>query len=176
MSVQPILKMGHPMLAQVSQAVPQDQLGSPHLKTLVGNMLATMQAVNGAGLAAVQIGIPLRVMIFGTTKNPRYPDAEPVPTTVLVNPTVTVVDPKPCEYFEGCLSVPGLRGPVMRPSTVRYEAVDVEGMPIVREATGFHARVFQHEFDHLNGVLFPARVTDFARFGFTEELERGGLV
>ena len=115
-------------------------------------------------------------MIFGITKNPRYPDAEPVPTTVLINPTMTVLDETPCEYFEGCLSVPGIRGPVMRPKSVRYEALDVDGKPIVREASGFHARVFQHEFDHLNGILFPSRVTDFARFGFTDELEKGGII
>jgi peptide deformylase len=168
------------MLAQVSGPVATDgtpgSIGSPELKSLIRDMLATMQAVNGAGLAAVQIGVPVRVMIFGITKNPRYPDAEPVPTTVLVNPEMTIVDATPCEYFEGCLSVPGIRGPVLRPKAVRYEALDADGQRITREAVGFHARVFQHEFDHLNGVLFPARVTDFSRFGFVEELERGGVI
>jgi peptide deformylase len=180
MSVRPILRIGHPLLAKVSQPVPADgtpgSVGSPELNELIADMLATMQHVNGAGLAAVQIGVPVRVMIFGITKNPRYPDAEPVPTTVLVNPSVTVVDDTMCEYFEGCLSVPGLRGPVLRPRTVRYDGVDAAGQRIVREVSGFHARVFQHEYDHLDGRLFPSRITDFSRFGFTEELEKGGVI
>jgi peptide deformylase len=174
MSVLPILRMGNPLLNEVSK--PVTAFDTAELHKLVEDMLATMKAVNGAGLAAVQVGVLLRVMIFGITKNPRYPDAEPVPTTVLINPEIEVVDSSPKEYFEGCLSVPGLRGPVLRPDGIRYRGYDQWGRRIDKTVRGFHARVVQHEFDHLEGRLFPSRVTDFTRFGFTEDLEAGGVI
>merc|ERR1719197_1295902 len=166
--------MGNPVLNEVSR--PVDQLDTPELHALVADMLATMAATNGAGLAAIQIGVPLRVMVFGVSFNPRYPTAEPVPTTVLVNPEITVTDETPVEFFEGCLSVPGLRGPVMRPDGIRYKGFDPKGNVIEATVKGFHSRVVQHELDHLDGRLFPSRVTDFTRFGFTEELEGAGVV
>eukprot|EP00331_Platyophrya_macrostoma_P035073 CAMPEP_0176448240 /NCGR_PEP_ID=MMETSP0127-20121128/25638_1 /TAXON_ID=938130 /ORGANISM="Platyophrya macrostoma, Strain WH" /LENGTH=181 /DNA_ID=CAMNT_0017835097 /DNA_START=134 /DNA_END=676 /DNA_ORIENTATION=- len=181
MSVRPILRIGNPLLNCVSEAIPTTpgvpwSLGSSELADLVADMLATMEAVGGAGLAAVQIGVPKAVMVFGITQNPRYPDAEPVPTTVLINPALEVLDSAPAEYFEGCLSVPGFRGPVLRPASIRYTATLLTGERITRDVSGFHARVFQHEYDHLMGRLFPSRITDFSRFGVTEELEAAGVI
>lgn len=170
--IHPILRMGDPRLLRVSEPVTDP--GSPELRTLVADMFETMQAASGAGLAAPQIGVPLRVVIFGYSdpamRNPRYPDADPVPQTVLINP---VIEPLPGaieEDWEGCLSVPGLRGVVPRHRRIRYAGFDLEGRSIDREVEGFHARVVQHECDHLDGILYPMRVRDFSRFGFIEEL------
>jgi len=168
MSVRPVLRMGHPLLQQV--AAPVEQFGTPALRALVTDMDDTMRARNGAGIAAPQIGVSLRVVIFEVTHNPRYPQAEPVPYTVLINPVLEPLGAERDEAWEGCLSVPGLRGVVARHSHLRYRGFDVEGNAIDREVTGFHARVVQHEVDHLDGILYPMRVTDMRLFGFEEEL------
>ena len=160
--------MGHPVLRE--RAKPVENLGSPELRALVADMKETMQAKNGAGLAAPQIGVSQRVVIFGVESNPRYPDAEPVPFTVLVNPKLVMLTRDVEEDWEGCLSVPGMRGVVPRYTRLRYSGFDEEGNPIEREAEGFHARVVQHECDHLDGILYPQRMTDMRTFGFTKEL------
>jgi peptide deformylase len=171
MAVREILKMGDPRLLQVAQ--PVREFGTPELQALIADMFDTMEAANGAGLAAPQIGVDLQLVIFGFTKNERYPDAPPVPRTVLINPTITPLSDVEEEGWEGCLSVPGLRGVVPRFARIRYSGFDPEGRPIEREADGFHARVVQHECDHLIGKLYPMRVRDFAKFGFTEVLFPG---
>ena len=167
-----ILRMGDPRLLEVSQ--PVHDLAAPELKTLVDDMFETMHAASGAGLAAPQIGVPLRVVIFGyrdpEARNPRYPDADPVPQTILVNPVIEPVTDEMEEGWEGCLSVPGLRGVVPRYSKIRYSGVDLQGRRIDRVVDGFHARVVQHECDHLDGILYPMRVRDFSRFGYTDIL------
>ena len=163
--------MGHPVLREKSQ--PVEKLGSPELKQLVEDMKETMAFKNGAGLAAPQIGVPQRVVIFGVSANPRYPDAEEVPFTVLVNPKLTMLTREVEEDWEGCLSVPGMRGVVPRYTKLRYTGFDEDGNPIDRVAEGFHARVVQHECDHLDGILYPQRMTDMSRFGFNEELFPG---
>ena len=169
MAVREILKMGDERLLRVAQ--PVREFGTPALKALIADMFDTMKAANGAGLAAPQIGVDLQLVIFGTdTPNPRYPDAPPVPRTILINPTITPQGNEEEEGWEGCLSVPGLRGVVPRWKTIRYTGFDPEGRPIDRLAEGFHARVVQHECDHLIGKLYPMRVRDFTRFGFTEVL------
>jgi len=168
MSVRPVLRMGHPLLQQVAASV--EQFGTPALRALVTDMDDTMRARNGAGIAAPQIGVSLRVVIFEVTHNPRYPQAEPVPYTVLINPVLEPLGAERDEAWEGCLSVPGLRGVVARHSHLRYRGFDVEGNAIDRKVTGFHARVVQHEVDHLDGILYPMRVTDMRLFGFEEEL------
>jgi len=160
--------MGHPVLQQV--AAPVEQFGTAALRALVADMDDTMRARNGAGIAAPQIGVSLRVVIFEVTHNPRYPQAEPVPYTVLINPVLEPLGTEREEAWEGCLSVPGMRGVVARHSRLRYRGFDVEGNVIDREVTGFHARVVQHEVDHLDGILYPMRVTDMRLFGFEEEL------
>lgn len=172
MTVHAILKMGDPRLLRVAQAV--TAFDTPELHQLIADMEETMLAANGAGLAAPQIGVDLQVVIFGTGRpNPRYPDAPIVPRTVLINPVITPLDTEEEEGWEGCLSVPGLRGVVPRWRRIRYQGFDPFGRPIEREAEGFHARVVQHECDHLMGVLYPMRVRDFTRFGFTEVLFPG---
>ena len=172
MTVHAILKMGDPRLLRVAQAV--TAFDSTELHQLIADMDETMLAANGAGLAAPQIGVDLQVVIFGTGRpNPRYPDAPIVPRTVLINPFITPLDAEEEEGWEGCLSVPGLRGVVPRWRRIRYQGFDPFGRPIEREAEGFHARVVQHECDHLMGVLYPMRVRDFTRFGFTEVLFPG---
>ena len=172
MTVHTILKMGDPRLLRVAQ--PVTAFDTPELHRLVMDMVDTMAAANGAGLAAPQIGVDLQVVVFGTgAPNPRYPDAPPVPRTVLINPVITPLDAEQADDWEGCLSVPGLRGMVPRWQRIRYQGVDLAGRPIEREAEGFHARVVQHECDHLQGVLYPMRVRDFTRFGFTEVLFPG---
>ena len=168
MTVREVLRMGHPVLRE--RAKPVENLGSPELRELVADMKETMQAKNGAGLAAPQIGVSQRVVIFGVESNPRYPDAEPVPFTVLVNPKLVMLTRDVEEDWEGCLSVPGMRGVVPRYTRLRYSGFDEEGNPIEREAEGFHARVVQHECDHLDGILYPQRMTDMRTFGFTREL------
>ena len=161
--------MGDPRLLQPSQ--PVTDFGTPELEALLADLRDTMAAQDGAGLAAPQISVLLQVVIFGFTDNPRrYPDAEPVPYTELVNPVLTPLSDEVEEGWEGCLSVPGLRGVVPRYVKLRYEGFDPAGRPIQREATGFHARVVQHECDHLSGILYPMRMRDFRRFGFTDIL------
>jgi peptide deformylase len=172
MSVLPILKMGDPRLCRVAR--PVTSFDTPELHRLVADMDETMAAASGAGLAAPQVGVDLQLVIFGTgAPNPRYPDAPGVPRTVLLNPVVTPLGLEEEDGWEGCLSVPGLRGVVPRWHRVRYEGVDLQGRTLVREVEGFHARVVQHECDHLQGVLYPMRVRDFSRFGFTEVLFPG---
>lgn len=166
MTVRPILKMGDPRLLRVAE--PVRQFDVPELHELVADMFDTMHAANGAGLAAPQIGVNLQLVIYGFKQNPRYPDAPPVPETVLINPVLTPLSDDMEEGFEGCLSVPGLRGSVPRYTRLRYTGVDQFGAAIEREAEGFHARVVQHEVDHLHGILYPMRIRDFSRFGFTE--------
>ena len=172
MAVREILKMGDPRLLRMAQPVTQFDADELHL--LITDMLDTMQAANGAGLAAPQIGVDLQLVIFGTnTVNPRYPDAPPVPRTVLVNPVITPLGAEEIDDWEGCLSVPGLRAVVPRFARIRYQGLDQYGDAIEREVEGFHARVVQHECDHLIGTLYPMRVRDFTRFGFTEVLFPG---
>lgn len=171
MAVRQILKMGDPRLLRTAQ--PLREFGTPELQALIADMFDTMEAANGAGLAAPQIGVDLQLVIFGFTKNERYPDAPPVPRTVLINPTITPLSDAEEEGWEGCLSVPGLRGVVPRLARIRYSGFDPQGQPIEREAEGFHARVVQHECDHLIGKLYPMRVRDFTKFGFTEVLFPG---
>ena len=160
--------MGHPMLLQ--KAEPVAAFDTVELHALIGDMFDTMHHLNGAGLAAPQIGVPLRVVIFGFERNPRYPEAEPVPQTVLINPVLEPVGLDEEDGWEGCLSVPGFRGVVPRWSRLRYRGYSPSGERIEREVDGFHARVVQHECDHLDGILYPMRVRDFSRFGFTEML------
>ena len=171
MAIREVLRMGHPVLRE--KAKPVEQFGTPELRALLEDMKETMAAKNGAGLAAPQIGVSQRVVIFGVDHNPRYPVAEPVPFTVLVNPKLVMLTREVEEDWEGCLSVPGMRGVVPRYTRLRYSGFDVEGNPIEREAEGFHARVVQHECDHLDGILYPQRMTDLSRFGFNEELFPG---
>ena len=166
--IREILKMGDPRLLQASR--PVEAYGTPELHALIGDMQDTMRAANGAGLAAPQIGVGLRVVIFGFESNPRYPQAEAVPYTILVNPVLTPLSDELEEGWEGCLSVPGLRGVVPRWARLVYRGFDADGALIEREATGFHARVVQHECDHLDGILYPMRIRDFTRFGYTDVL------
>jgi peptide deformylase len=172
MTVHTILKMGDARLLRVAQ--PVTAFDTPELHRLVADMEETMAVANGAGLAAPQIGVDLQLVIFGSGQvNPRYPDAAPVPKTVLLNPVITPLDDLEEDGWEGCLSVPGLRGVVPRWRSIRYEGFDVTGQAIDREVEGFHARVVQHECDHLIGVLYPMRVRDFSKFGFNEVLFPG---
>ncbi|MES2184242.1 MAG: peptide deformylase [Pseudomonadota bacterium] len=174
MAVREILKMGDPRLLRIAPPVAPADFGSPALYRLVDDMFDTMEAVNGAGLAAPQIGVDLQLVIFGSGEfNPRYPEAPVVPRTVLLNPTIEPLGPEEEEGWEGCLSVPGLRGVVPRFQRIRYTGMDPEGNAIDRTVEGFHARVVQHECDHLVGKLYPMRVRDFTRFGFTEVLFPG---
>ena len=168
MAARKVLKMGNPLLLQVAR--PVTEFNTPALDQLVADLFDTMAAEDGAGLAAPQIGVGLRVVIFGLEANPRYPNVEPVPTTVLINPRIEVLDPTLEEDWEGCLSVPGLQGLVPRYRQIRYRGFDAQGQPILREAAGFHARVVQHECDHLDGILYPQRIRDLRQFGFESEL------
>ena len=170
MTVHQILKMGDPRLLRVAQPVPAASFGTPELKRLIADMFETMAAANGAGLAAPQIGVDLQLVIFGFDQNERYPDAPPVPATVLINPQITPLPGDLVDGWEGCLSVPGLRGLVPRHTRIRYSGFDAHGQPIDREAEGFHARVVQHECDHLIGRLYPTRMTDLSKLGFTSVL------
>ena len=171
MAVRPVLRMGDPRLLRVSRRV--DTLDTSELHALIVDMQDTMRALDGAGLAAPQIGVDLQVVIFGIDSNPRYPEAEPVPQTVLVNPVLEPVDEELEEGWEGCLSVPGMRGLVPRFRRLRYRGVDQFGKPVDRTVEAFHARVVQHEVDHLLGILYPMRIADMRNFGFTEELFPG---
>ncbi|MBK9117008.1 MAG: peptide deformylase [Betaproteobacteria bacterium] len=163
-----ILRMGDPRLLVPSRAV--ERFGTPELAALLADMRDTMRAHDGAGLAAPQIGVPLRVVIFGMEANPRYPDAPPVPYTELVNPVLTPLADDEEDGWEGCLSVPGFRGVVPRFTRLRYEGFDPAGRRIAREVDDFHARVVQHECDHLDGILYPMRIRDMRKFGFAEVL------
>ncbi len=168
MTVRAVLKMGDPRLLERARAV--ERFDVPELHALLADMRDTMQAFDGAGLAAPQIGVGLQVVVFGVEHNPRYPDAEAVPHTVLINPVLTPSGDAIEEDWEGCLSVPGLRGMVPRYARLRYQGRDEFGNAIDRSVEGFHARVVQHECDHLIGVLYPMRIRDFNRFGYTEVL------
>ena len=168
MAVREVLRMGDPFLLQRAKEV--EQFDTPELTLLIEDMLETMAACDGAGLAAPQIGVDLRIVIFGIEYNPRYPDAEQVPQTVLINP---VIEPRSDEMdvaWEGCLSVPGMRGAVPRYKHISYAGKDQFGAPIERTVSGFHARVVQHECDHLDGILYPQRIKDMRYFGYTDEL------
>ena len=168
MTVRRVLKMGEPLLYE--KAAPVEQFGTPQLEELITDMFDTMAALTGAGLAAPQIGVSQRVVIFGFDSNPRYPEAEPVPTTILINPTIEPLGEETSEDWEGCLSVPGLRGRVERHSKIHYRGYDRAGGEIDRTVSGFHARVVQHECDHLDGILYPMRLKDVRLMGFEEAL------
>ena len=168
MAVHEILKMGDPRLLRVAQ--PVREFDTPALHGLIADMFETMVAASGAGLAAPQIGIDLQLVIFGFQRTERYPEAPPVPNTVLINPVIEPLDGDLVEGWEGCLSVPGLRGVVPRHARIRYSGFDPRGQRIEREADGFHARVVQHECDHLIGRLYPTRMTDLSKLGFTSVL------
>ena len=168
MTVREILKMGDPRLLRVAR--PITAFGTPELEALIADMFDTMYAANGAGLAAPQIGVNLQLVIFGFKNNVRYPDAPAVPETVLINPVLRPLSDDTEDGWEGCLSVPGLRGVVPRWTSLHYEGFDQTGAAISRDVDGFHARVVQHETDHLHGILYPMRIKDFTRFGFTEVL------
>jgi peptide deformylase len=169
--IREVLRMGDPRLWQVSQ--PVQKFDTPELNELLRDMRDTMAHLNGAGLAAPQIGVGLRVVIFGVQANPRYPGVEEVPDTVLINPEITPLSDEVEEGWEGCLSVPGMRGWVPRFSRLKYSGKNERGQPFERTVQGFHARVVQHECDHLDGVLYPMRIRDFTRFGFNEALFAG---
>lgn len=171
MAVRDVLRMGDPRLLE--RARPVAKFDTPELHALLADMRDTMAALDGAGLAAPQIGVGLQVVIFGIEHNPRYPDAEAVPQTVLINPTLTPLAEDVEEDWEGCLSVPGMRGVVPRFARLRYQGFDEYGKPIERSVAGFHSRVVQHEYDHLIGVLYPMRIRDFSRFGYTDVLFPG---
>jgi peptide deformylase len=172
MAIKPVLRMGDPRLLRLSE--PVRTFDTAELRALLTDMQDTMAALDGAGLAAPQIGEPWRVVIFGTdAPNPRYPDAEIVPSTILINPELEPLGSVMEEGWEGCLSVPGMRGLVSRYQQLRYRGVDLRGRPIDRRVGGFHARVVQHEVDHLDGILYPMRMTDMSQFGFAEELFPG---
>jgi peptide deformylase len=163
--------MGDPRLLTVSE--PVREFGTPALAALLADMRDTMRDLNGAGLAAPQIGVGLRLVIFGMESNPRYPDADPVPYTVLINPVLTPLDDEMEDGWEGCLSVPGMRGVVPRYKHLRYTGVDADGQPLDRSVSDFHARVVQHEVDHLDGILYPRRIRDLTQFGFSDALFPG---
>lgn len=172
--IREVLRMGDARLLR--QAQPVGTFGSVELMTLLADMRETMAHLDGAGLAAPQVGVDLRVVIFGLKSNPRYPQAEPVPDTVLINPLVEPIGDEMEDGWEGCLSVPGLRGVVPRHKRVRYSGYDEQGKPFWREVSGFHARVVQHECDHLDGILYPMRMRDLSRFGYTDVLFPDGSV
>ena len=171
--IREILKMGDPRLLRIAAPVPEPMYGSAELAALIADMFDTMQDAGGVGLAAPQIGVDLQLVIFGFEQSERYPDAPAVPRTILLNPVITPLSQDREEGWEGCLSVPGLRGVVERHSLIRYGGVDPDGQPIDRTAEGFHARVVQHECDHLIGKLYPMRITDFSRFGYVDVLFPG---
>ena len=174
MAIHTVLRMGHPLLNQ--RAAEIEDFNTPELDSLIEDMLDTMRAEDGAGLAAPQIGISRRIVVFGFDENPRYQDAPAVPRTVLINPQIKPLDETMEEGWEGCLSVPGMRGMVPRYRQIEYHGFDASGEPFQVEAEGFHARVVQHECDHLDGILYPQRVRDFTRFGFINELAEAGLL
>ena len=170
MTVRSILKMGEPLLLQEAALVPVEKISSPEIQNIIQDMLDTMKAANGAGLAAPQIGIPLQIVVFGFESNSRYPNEAPISQTILINPTITPLENTQEDGWEGCLSIPGLRGLVPRYTSIRYQGYDEKGEIIDRSVKGFHARVVQHECDHLAGKLYPTRIKDMTKFGFTEVL------
>jgi peptide deformylase len=174
MAVRNILRIGDPRLREVAQ--PVAAFDTPELHELIEDMFDTMAAADGAGLAATQIGELQRIMIFAVEENPRYPEVEKVPTTVLINPEFSVVSDEVAGFWEGCLSVPEMRGYVERRARIKYRGFDQFGMLIEREAKGFHATVFQHEYDHLDGILYTDRISDRSLFGYTEELAAAGII
>ena len=174
MAIRSVLRMGVQSLMQVSE--PVEEFGTAFLENLIQDMLETMQSLSGAGLAAPQIGVNQRVVIFGIEKNERYPDAEEVPFTILINPTIDTLGTDIEEQWEGCLSLPELRGLVPRYQHIRYQGFDASGKAINRQVSGFHARVVQHECDHLDGILYPQRMSDMSSFGFRPELETSGRI
>jgi len=174
MAIHPVLRMGHPLLNQ--RAAEIQEFNTTELDSLIRDMLDTMHAEEGAGLAAPQIGISRRVVVFGFDQNLRYKEAPPVPRTVLINPHIIPLEDSMEDGWEGCLSVPGMRGVVPRYSRIDYRGYNASGEPIKVEADGFHARVVQHECDHLDGILYPQRIRDFSRFGFISELADAGLL
>ncbi len=174
MTIRQVLRMGHPTLLQTAQ--PVTEFNSPEIYELIQDMFDTMNSMDGAGLAAPQIGENKRVVIFGFDSNSRYPAADPIPMTVLINPVIEALEDEMEEGWEGCLSLPGLRGTVPRYKKIRYTGVDQTGAAIDRIAEGFHARVVQHEVDHLNGILYPSRIRDIRKFGFIEELIANGEI
>ena len=176
MSVREVLRLGDPRLRQRSAEVPESLFASPELEALIDDLRDTMAARAGAGLAAPQIGVPWRVVIYGITSNPRYPEAPPIPETLLINPVLTPIGEASQLGWEGCLSVPGLRGQVRRHQRLRVAWRDPSGGHHQRQVEGFHARVVQHECDHLDGRLFVDRLQDSSAFGFTEELQAAGLL
>lgn len=168
MAVRKVIKMGHPLLLQQAELV--TEFNTSELDDLITDMKDTMDDLDGAGLAAPQIAVSQRVIIFGVAANPRYPDVEHVPETVLINPEITILDTEKESGWEGCLSVPHMRGLVPRYKVIKYQGYDQKGVLIEREAQGFHARVVQHELDHLDGILYPQRIEDMRNFGFEEAL------
>ena len=172
MSIRPVLRLGDPRLLEVASEV--SDFNNPQLDMLIEDMFDTMAAEDGAGLAAPQIGIGVRVVIFGFENNPRYPDSAAVPRTILINPQISALSNELEDGWEGCLSVPGMRGVVSRFKHIRYKGFDAAGEVIDVEASGFHARVVQHECDHLDGIIYTQRITDPLKFGFTEELLNSG--
>jgi peptide deformylase len=170
-AIKPVLRMGDPVLYQVAEKV--TEFDTPELHALIQDMYDTMSEMNGAGIAAPQIGVSLQVVMFGVGKNPRYPDAEEVPFTVLINPELTPLDDEQEDGWEGCLSVPGMRGLVPRYQSLHYRGFDPQGNVVDRTASGFHARVVQHECDHLFGILYPMRIRDMTKFGFNDVLFPG---
>jgi peptide deformylase len=168
MAVRSVLKMGHPLLGQMAE--PVSEFNTPELAALLQDLRDTMAALSGAGIAAPQIGQPWRVVIFGFEASPRYPQAEPIPETVLINPQIDILDDQRLSDWEGCLSVPGLRGRVSRYRRIRYGGYDETGAFFSREVSDFHARVVQHEVDHLDGILFPQRMEDLRQLGFEQDL------
>ena len=173
MAIRNVIKMGHPLLQQVAK--PINEFNTPELDMLIRDMFDTMQAMNGAGLAAPQIEVGLRAVIFAVDANPRYPKVEAVPATVLINPVITVLDADMDDAWEGCLSVPGMRGLVPRHMKIHYSGFDQGGHPLGQDASGFHARVVQHEVDHLDGILYPQRIKDLRNFGFEDALFPNGM-
>ena len=172
MAIRPVLRIGDPRLFKVASEV--SDFNNPELDLLINDMFDTMEAEDGAGLAAPQIGIGLRIAIFGFDSNPRYPDSDAIPRTILINPKITTLNDEKEDGWEGCLSVPGMRGVVSRYKHIRYSGFDASGTAIDVEASGFHARVVQHECDHLDGILYTQRLTDPQKFGFTDELLNSG--
>lgn len=169
--IRDVLRMGDPRLLRRAREI--DAFDTPALHALIADMFDTMRHLDGVGLAAPQIGVDLRLVIFGFERSERYPEAPEVPLTILLNPVLELLGEADDEGWEGCLSVPGLRGMVPRHTRLRYSGFDPHGVRIAREVDGFHARVVQHECDHLDGILYPMRIRDFSRFGFTEELFPG---
>ncbi len=169
MAVKQVLRMGHPLLLQVSK--PVEEFNTPALHSLIQDMFDTMDAHEGVGLAAPQIGVSQRIVVFGITHNRRYPDAGSIPMTVLINPSIQIIGDDCCFGWEGCLSVPGMRGEVARANRLIYSGFDAQGSRFERDVGDFHARVVQHEVDHLDGLLYPSRIENMSRFGFAEEIE-----